>query len=71
MQRGDFNAVQQQNQQYKNLISRVHNNIIENTTISKSTLTKKLKTDWYLDDAQQLQYSLVDHIVDDISQILN
>ena len=71
MQRRDFNAVQQQNQQYKNLISRVHNNIIENTTISKSTLTKKLKTDWYLDDAQQLQYSLVDHIVDDISQILN
>ena len=71
MQRGDFNAVQQQNQQYKNLISRVHNNIIENTTISKATLTKKLKTDWYLDDTLQLQYSLVDHIVDDISQILN
>ena len=71
MQRGDFNAVQQQNQQYKNLISRVHNNIIENTTISKATLTKKLKTDWYLDDTLQLQYSLVDHIVDDILQILN
>ena len=44
---------------------------MENTTISKATLTKKLKTDWYLDDTQQLQYSLVDHIVDDISQILN
>lgn len=70
-QSGDFSAIQQQNQQYKNLIARVHNNILENTKIPKTTLTKKLKTDWYLDDNQQLEYSLVDYIVDDMSQILN
>lgn len=70
-QGGDYNTIQQQNQQYKNLIARVHSNILENTKIPKATLTKKLKTDWYLDDDQQLEYSLVDHIADDITQIIS
>lgn len=70
MQGGDFNALQQQNEQYKRLISRLHENILEHTTISKATLTKKLKTDWYLDDKMQLEHGLCDYIVDDISQII-
>lgn len=70
-QGGSYDSVVQQTQQYKNLISRVNENILENTKISKATLTKKMKTDWYLDDNMQLEYSLCDYVVDDISQIIS
>lgn len=70
-QGGTYDQVLAQTENYKRLINQLHENILENTTIPKSTLTKKLKSDWYLSAEDQLKYGCCDAILEDFSQLFS
>lgn len=68
---GTYDQTVAQAENYKKLISQLQDNILENTEIPKSTLTKKLKTDWYLTGEDQKKYGCCDFILEDFSQLFN
>lgn len=53
----------------KNINDRVKEHILNSTKISAATYNKKIKTDWYLDDNDQLSFGLVDEIATDVGSL--
>lgn len=68
---GDYNQTQAMNESWKKQVGRMQEYIISRTSIPKSTLTKKLKTDWFLTATDQLKYNVATAQLDDISVLLN
>ena len=67
---GGFEAVIAQTENYKRLMGMMKDNILENTNITKQQLTKKAKGEWYIYADEQVELGMVDHIVEDIDDIL-
>lgn len=42
---------------------------IERTKISKAQYSKKLNTDWYIYDTEQIQYGIVEKLIDNIEEL--
>lgn len=70
-QSGDYNSIMAQTENYKRNIEMLKKNIVEKTKISKQTLTKKFKSDWYLTSDEQIQYGVADEVITDIGQLFN
>lgn len=69
-QAGDYNSLIAQTDNYKRNIAMLKKIIVEKTKISKQTLTKKFKGDWYLTADEQISYGVADEIITDMAQIL-
>lgn len=67
---GDYAAIQEQNKNYKKMVSRMYDIICSKTKITKAQLTRKLKTDWYISAEEQVEYGLCSSIVNNINQII-
>ena len=67
---GDYQQVQEQNKNYKKMVSRMQDIILNRTNITKQQLSRKLKSDWYLEASEQVENGLCSAIVTDITQIL-
>ena len=67
---GTYSQVVEQTENYKRLMSMLHENILEHTSISKAYLTKQLKKEWYLGIKEQQQYHCVDYVLEDMSQLI-
>lgn len=68
---GDYNSAQAMNDSWKKQVGRMQDYIISHTVIPKSTLTKKLKTDWFLTSDEQIKYGVATDILRDINVIMN
>ena len=67
---GDYAVVMAQNENYKRLVNMMKDNILENTNITKAQLSKKGKSEWYIYADEQVELGMVDHIVEDIDEII-
>lgn len=67
---GSFEAVVAQTENYKKLIGMMKDNILSHTNITKQLLTKNSKKEWYIYADQQVELGLVDHIIENIDDIL-
>ena len=67
---GDFNSQQEANKSWKKMVENMKDMIINRTKISKQLLSRRLKTDWYLDGLEQVEYGLSDKIIGNIDEIL-
>ena len=52
------------------MVSRMQDIILNRTNITKQQLSRRLKTDWYLEAKEQVENGLCSAIVTDITQIL-
>ena len=67
---GNYNDLVEQNKSYKKMVQRMQDMIVTQTKITKTQLTRKLKSDWYIDANEQVEYGLCSKIVEDISELL-
>ena len=42
---------------------------LEHTTISPALYKKKLKDDWYISDKEQVEYGIVEKLIDNIEEL--
>jgi ATP-dependent Clp protease protease subunit len=66
---GTYDDTQASSKQYKKEISDVHDFIVENTEIPRTTLARH-KNDWWISDKEALKYGVVDKIIDSIDEII-
>lgn len=66
---GGFSAVVAQTENYKKLISVLKTNILEHTSIPKTTLDRNFKKEWYVYLDEQLKYGITDYVITDINQL--
>lgn len=52
-----------------NTEERMRDFVIDKTSITKNTLTRKKKDEWYIDSKESVELGIVDEIIDDISMI--
>lgn len=67
---GSYADQQESNKHWKKMVETMKDMICNQTTISKQMLSRRLKSDWYIGDQEQVEYGLCDKIVDDIDMIL-
>ena len=67
---GDAEKVKAFAKQYSKLLKIMFDYTIERTHISKELLNKKKSTEWYMLAEEQLQFGVVDKIIDDIDEVL-
>lgn len=67
---GDAVKVMDASDSYKKELARMKAFIIANTEIPKAQLSKKRHNDWELDAQECLKYSVCDHIVSNIDEVL-
>lgn len=58
-------------QSYKNQLERIKSYVLERTEIKARTLNNRKDDDWYFTAQEQLQYGIVDGIVDDINSLIS
>ena len=68
-QGGTYEQVVAQTDSYKKLISMMHKNILEHTKIDQKTLNKWKSKEIYLYAEDQLEYGIVDHILENFSEL--
>lgn len=68
---GDYNTTQAMNDSWKKQVGRMQDYIVKRTNITKSTLTKKLKTDWFLTSSDQIKYGVATDVLENIDILLN
>ncbi len=67
---GTYAMVEAQSANYKRLIENMKNFILSHTKIDLKLYNKQKAKEWYLYDDTMVQLGVVDHVVDDISQII-
>ena len=67
---GTHEQVQAQSEKYKREISDMCSFILERTGLSKSFYSKKKAKEWYVIGDEQVQYGIVDEMVDNLFDIL-
>lgn len=67
---GTYEQVMEQAAKYKNDVDEMCDYILENTAIELNTYNANKAKDWYLSDEEQLNYGLVDEIVDNLFALL-
>ena len=67
---GTYEQTEAQMKDYKRFVDTMRNYIVDRTHIDTKTLNKYKTKEWYLYSEDQLNYGIVDKIVDDIDEIL-
>ena len=67
---GNYSDQQESNKHWKKMVETMKDMICNQTTISKQMLSRRLKSDWYIGDQEQVEYGLCSKIIDDIDMIL-
>ena len=67
---GNYEDIQESTKAYKKMVEDMRAYILEKTTIDKSLLMKKSKTDWYLTVSEQKEYGCIDEVLSDLDEIL-
>ncbi|MGN5455188.1 MAG: ClpP family protease [Candidatus Kurthia intestinigallinarum] len=67
---GTYEQTTEQMKQYKQLIDKMRNYIIERTNIDQKLFNKKKNTEWYITCDEALGYGMVDKIIDNLDEIL-
>lgn len=67
---GTYDETVQASKWYKKIVSNMEDFVIENTIITKQSLSRHRKSDWYMDSDEQIANGVADEIVTDISQII-
>ena len=62
--------VEAQTQNYKKILEMVKKLILEKTNITPTQYSKKKLQEWYVYGEDMIKLGIVDHIVDDITQII-
>ena len=62
--------VKAQTQNYKKILEMVKKLVLEKTTITPAQYSKKKLQEWYVYGEDMIKLGIVDHIVDDITQII-
>lgn len=68
---GDFDDTVSATKQYKEQIGQMQEWVVKNTSLTKSTLTRKKSANWWMDDKEQLDNHVVDKIIESIDEIVN
>lgn len=64
---GQFEQVVAQTENYKRIIGMIKEHILEYTDVTKTMLTKKFNTEWYIYIEDQIKYKITDEIITDIN----
>ena len=67
---GTFEQTEAQMKDYQRFVKTMRDYIIDRTNIDQKTLNKYKNKEWYLYSKEQLEYRIVDGIVEDIDEIL-
>ena len=67
---GTASMVEAQTQNYKKILEMVKKLILEKTNITPTQYSKKKLQEWYVYGEDMIKLGIVDHIVDDITQII-
>lgn len=67
---GTYEQVESQSKKYKKEIETMGKFIMDNTKIDSKLYKKNKAIDWYMDENEQVQYGLVDEIIDDLYGLL-
>lgn len=67
---GSFEQVKEGQKNYEKLVKYMREYILANTKIGVKLFNKNSKIDWYLSDDEQLEYGIVESIIDDIDELI-
>ena len=67
---GSYEQMRENQKSYDKMIEQMGEYILQKTNINKKTFNKNKDKDWYLTDVEQVNYGIVDRIVDNIDEIL-
>ena len=67
---GSFEQTTEQMKQYKVLVDKMRNYILDKTSIDSKTFNKKKSTEWYITCEEAVTLGMVDGIIKDIDEIL-
>lgn len=67
---GTYEQTTEQMKQYKQLIDKMRNYIIERTNIDQKLFNKKKNTEWYITCDEALGYGMIDKIIGNLDEIL-
>lgn len=67
---GTYEQVQANAENYKKRVATMENWILERTKIPKTVYNRKKKNEWYLQDSEQIEYGIVDEIIENIDLLL-
>lgn len=66
---GTAEQVRTHQAQYTKQLKLLSDFVIERTKISKELYGRKKKTEWFINGAEQVEYGIVDKLIDDISEL--
>lgn len=67
---GSFEQTTEQMKQYKALVDKMRNYILDKTSIDSKTFNKKKSTEWYITCEEAVTLGMADGIIKDIDEIL-
>ena len=67
---GSYDECEAGMEDYKKYVAMMKDYILERSDIPKATFTRKASKDWYMYADEQLQYHIVDKIIDNLDQII-
>ncbi len=67
---GTYDQTEAHMKMYKGMVALMHEFILEHTKIDANTFKRKKSQDWFLSAKEQVEYGLVDKIVDSLDEIL-
>lgn len=68
---GTFEQTEAQMKEYKRKVAIMQEHCLKRTKINKSLFSKNKTKDWFMSSQEQLEYGVVDKIVNDIDEIYN
>ena len=66
---GTAEQVRTHQAQYAKQLKLLSDFVLEKTKISKELYSRKKKTEWFINGAEQVEYGVVDKLVEDISEL--
>ena len=67
---GSFEQTTEQMKQYKSLVDKMRNYILDRTSIDSKTFNKKKSTEWYITCEEAVTLGMADKIIENIDEIL-
>ena len=67
---GSYESTEAQMKDYKHFVQTMRDYIIERTKIDSKLMNKKKSQEWYIYASEQVEFGIVDKVIDDIDEIM-
>lgn len=67
---GDFDDTVSGTKQYREQVNQMQDFVVENTKISKTTITRKKSANWWMNCDEQIENGVVDKVIENIDDII-